>query len=101
MVHGTRCAAMHGPVLESLASSWTNQYRVLLAALAYTLLETMRRTAPRGTELARAQCHTLRLRLLKTGAVVTRNARTVAVRLSSVCPDQGVFRLLVQRLTAG
>ena len=80
---------------------WTNQYRVLLAALAYTLLETIRQTALHGTDLARAQCHTLRLRLLKIGAVVTRNTRTVAVRLSSACPDQGVFRLLVQRLTAG
>ena len=80
---------------------WTNQYRVLLAALAYTLLETMRRTVLRGTDLARAQCQTLRLRLLKIGAVVTRNTRTVKVRLSSACPDQGVFRLLVQRLTAG
>ena len=80
---------------------WTNQYRVLLAALAYTLLETMRRTALEGTKLARAQCHTLRLRLLRIGAVVTRNTRTITVRLSSACPDQGVFRLLVQRLTAG
>ena len=80
---------------------WTNQYRVLLAALAYTLLETIRRTALRGTDLARAQCHTLRLRLLKIGAVVTRNTRTVAVRVSSACPDQVVFRLLVHRLTAG
>jgi len=80
---------------------WTNQYRVLLAALAYTLLETMRRTALEGTKLARAQCHTLRLRLLRIGAVVTRNTRTIAVRLSSAYPDQAVFRLLVQRLTAG
>ena len=30
---------------------WTNQYRVLLAAVAYTLLETMRRTALRGPNL--------------------------------------------------
>ena len=80
---------------------WANQYRVLLAALAYTLLETMRRTALRGTALARAQCRTIRLRLLKIGAVVTRNTRTVAVRLSSACPDEALFRLLVHRLTAG
>ena len=80
---------------------WTSQYRVLLAALAYTLLETMRRTALRGTHLARAQCQTLRLRLLKIGAVVTRNTRTVAIRLSSSCPDQAVFRLLVHRPAAG
>ena len=74
---------------------------MLLAALAYTVLETMRRTALRGTDLARAQCQTLRLRLLKIGAVVTRNTRTVQVRLSSAYPDQAVFRLHVQRLTAG
>ena len=80
---------------------WTNQYRVLLAALAYTVLETMRRTALEGTKLARAQCHTLRLRLLRIGAVVARNTRTIAVRLSSACPDQAVFRLLMHRLTAG
>ena len=80
---------------------WTNQYRMALAALAYTVFETMRRTALRGTALTRAQCRTLRLRLLKLGTVVTRNTRTVAVRLSSTCPDQAMFRLLVHQLTAG
>ena len=80
---------------------WSNQYRLLLAGLAYTLLETMRRTALRGTDLARSQCRSLRLRLLCIGAAVTRNTRTATVRLSSACPDQALFRLLVQRLTAG
>ena len=80
---------------------WTNQYRLLLAGMAYTLLETMRRTALRGTDLARSQCQSLRVRLLRIGAVVTRSTRTVAVRLSTAYPDQAVFRLLVQRLTAG
>ena len=80
---------------------WTNQYRLLLAGMAYTLLETMRRTALRGTGLARSQCQSLRVRLLRIGAVVTRSTRTVAVRLSGAYPDQAVFRLLVQRLTAG
>ena len=80
---------------------WTNQYRLLLAGMAYTLLETMRRTALRGTGLARSQCQSLRVRLLRIAAVVTRSTRTVAVRLSGAYPDQAVFRLLVQRLTAG
>ena len=40
-------------------------------------------------------------RRLELGAVVARNARTVAVRLSNPCPDQDVFGLLVHRLTAG
>ena len=52
-----------------------------------------------GTDLARAQCQTIRLRLLRIGAVVTRNTRTVLVRPLS-CPDQAVFRLLVHRLAA-
>ena len=52
-------------------------------------------------DLARSQCHRLRLRVLRIGAVVTRNTRTVAVRLSGAYPDQALFRLLVQRLTAG
>ena len=72
-----------------------------LAGLAYLLLGPMRRTALRGTDLARSQCRSLRLRLLRIAAVVTRNTRTVMVRLSSAHRDQGVFRLLVQRLTAG
>ena len=79
---------------------WTNQYRLLLAGLAYTLLETMRRTALHGTDLARSQCHSLRLRVLRIGAVAARNTRTVAVRLSGAYPDQALFRL-IQRLTAG
>ena len=89
------------PARTSSTKWWANQYRLLLAGLACLLLETMRRTALRGTALARSRCRSLRPRLLRIGAVVTRNTRTVAVRLSGACPDQGLFRLLVQRLTAG
>ena len=61
----------------------------------------MRGTALWGTEPARPQCQSLRLRLLRIGAVATRNTRTVAVRLSRAYPGRTVFRLLVQRLIAG
>ena len=65
----------------------------------------MRGTALWGTEPARPQCQSLRLRLrlrlLRIGAVVTRNTRTVAVRLSGAYPGRTVFRLLVQRPIAG
>ena len=44
---------------------WPNQYRVLLSALAYVLLNTIRRIALAGTELARAYVGTIRLKLLK------------------------------------
>ena len=50
-----------------------NQFRVLLSALACTLVESMRRIALRGRELARARCDTIRLKLLNIGAVIIRN----------------------------
>jgi hypothetical protein len=46
---------------------------VLLSAAAYVLLEAIRRLGLAGTELARAQVGTIRLKLLKLGAVIVRN----------------------------
>jgi len=77
---------------------WPNQFRLLLSSLAYTLLETIRRTALRGTALARAQCGTLRLKLLRIGAVVLRNTRRVRLLLSSSYPDPELFLLAAARL---
>jgi len=70
---------------------WANQWRLLLSALAYTLMEAIRRLALQGTELARAQCGTLRLKLLKIGAVIVRNTRRIRVLLSSAYPYQTLF----------
>jgi len=70
---------------------WPNQLRLLLSSLAYILIESMRRLALRGTELARAQCGTIRLKLLKIGAVVTRNTRRVRMHLASGCPYKPLF----------
>ncbi|MDE0056155.1 MAG: IS1380 family transposase [Gammaproteobacteria bacterium] len=77
---------------------WANQFRLLLSSLAYTLLETIRRTALRGTALARAQCGTLRLKLLRIGAVVLRNTRRVRLLLSSSYPHPELFLLAAARL---
>jgi len=80
---------------------WPNQFRLLLSSLAYALMETIRRLALKGTELARAQVTTLRLKLLKVGAVIVRNTRRVRFLLSSAYPHQDLFRLAAARLTAG
>ncbi len=77
---------------------WPNQFRLLLSALAYTLLEAIRRLGLQGTRLERAQVHTIRLKLLKIGAVIQRNTRRVRFLLASGCPDQSLFRLVAQRL---
>ena len=68
-----------------------NQFRLLLSSLAYILIERLRALALSGTEFARLQATTLRLKLLKIGAVIIRNSRRVRVLLSSAFPYQGIF----------
>ena len=80
---------------------WPNQFRLLLSALAYTLLEAIRRLGLHGTELARAQVATIRLKLLKIGAVIVRNTRRVRFLLSSAHPYQHLFWLVAARLKPG
>jgi Transposase DDE domain group 1 len=76
---------------------WPNQFGVLLSSFAYVLMETLRRVGLAGTELARAQAGTLRLKLLKVGTVVVRNTRRVRLWFCSAFPLQAVFRQCVAR----
>ncbi len=80
---------------------WPNQFRLLLSSLAYMLLETIRRIGLAGTEMARAQAGTIRLKLLKIGAVILRNSRRLRVHLSGACPDKALFMLVAERLDPG
>lgn len=68
-----------------------NQLRLLLAALAYTLMINLRRLALQGTELERACTATIRTKLLKIGAAVLRNTRRVRLLLASQHPLKHVF----------
>ncbi len=77
---------------------WPNQFRLLLSSLAYMLLEAIRRLALKGTELANAYVGTLRLKLLKIGAVILRNTRRVRFLLSSAYPHQRLFLQVAARL---
>ena len=74
---------------------------MLFSTLAYTLLEALQRLALQGTSLARAYAGTIRLKLLKIGAVVLRNTRRVRLLLSSHYPYQDLFALVVARLQPG
>ena len=80
---------------------WSNQFRLLLSSLAYTLLQTIRRIGLKGTGMARAQCGTIRLKLLKIGAVIVRNTRRARFHLSGACPDKTLFLLAAARLRPG
>lgn len=75
-----------------------NQLRLLLAALAYTLMINLRRLALRGTELERACTATIRVKLLKIGAAIMRNTRRVRVLLASQHPLKHVFIYAAQAL---
>lgn len=77
---------------------WTNQYRLLLSGLAYTLMEGLRRLALKGTQLANAQAATIRLKLIKIGAVITRNTRRIRIHLSETHPLKELFIQAVNRL---
>ncbi len=68
-----------------------NQLRLLLAALAYTLMQRLRELALKGSELERATAATIRCRLLKIGAAIVRNTRRVRVLLASHHPLRAIF----------
>jgi len=74
-----------------------NQFRLMLHAAAFVLLQFIRAKLA-GTELARAQCHRLRLCLLKVGARVRQSARRIWLQLPSSYPWQDFWPWLVPRL---
>ena len=75
-----------------------NQFRLLLASAAYVLIEHLRRVVLKGTELAKAQVGTIRLKLLKVAARITVSVRRVVLHLSSYYPYQRLFTRIVARL---
>lgn len=78
---------------------WPNQFRLLLSSCAYVLLSALRRMILEGTELAKAQCNTIRLKLCKIGGVVIRNTRKVKFFLSSSYPCQSLFTNIVKKIS--
>jgi hypothetical protein len=78
-----------------------NQFRVLLAAFAYVLIEHIRRTALVGTELATAQVSTIRLRLFRVAALVTVSVRRVLVNLAASFVSRDLFIHVAELLRRG
>ena len=76
----------------------SNQLRMLLAALGYVLIERLRALALVGTKLATAQVDTLRCKLLKLAAVVTRNTRRIRLYLASHWPSADIFAHAMRQL---
>ena len=68
-----------------------NQLRLYFSALAYTLVEALRRLALKGTEWAEAQVDTIRLKLFKIGAIVRISVRRILLQMSSAYPWKDIF----------
>lgn len=76
----------------------SNQLRLYFSSLAYVLLQTLRRVALSGTAWARAQCTTIREKLLKVGVRMTVSVRRVRLSYSESYPYAGPFRQVLARL---
>jgi len=76
----------------------SNQIRLYFSSFAYLLDMLLRRDGLSGTEMSRAQCHTIRERLLKIGAVVKVTVRRVWVHLSSSYPYRELFLRVAENL---
>ena len=76
----------------------SNQIRLYLSSLAYCVLVALRRLALVGTDMAQAQCGTIRLRLLKIGAQVRITARKIWISMAAGHPSAAVFAAAHQHL---
>jgi hypothetical protein len=83
----------------SAATIRANQLRLWFASMAYVLLCALRRIALQHTQLAKATCGTIRLKLLKIGALVRTSVRRITFALASGCPYQRDFALAHTALT--
>ena len=84
----------------SSSSFRANQTRLYFSSMAYLLLDTLRRVGLRGTDMARAQCNTIRTKLLKIGAKIRVTVRRVWVSMTQTCPYANIFRAAVANLRA-
>jgi hypothetical protein len=75
-----------------------NQLRLYFSALAYTRIEALRRLGLKDTEWAQAQVDTIRLKLLKIGALVRISVRRVLLQLSSAYPWKDIYAVAFKTL---
>ena len=82
----------------STATMRANQLRLWFASMAYVLLCALRRIALHHTPFSKATCGTIRLKLLKIGALVRVSVRRIKIAMASSCPASHVWGLVAMRL---
>jgi Transposase DDE domain group 1 len=89
-----------GLFADRTSTAWmrSNQLRLYFSSFAYILMQTLRRLGLQGTELAQAQCDTIRLKLFKIGAQIEVTVRKVWISFSESYPSLGLFQRVFARL---
>jgi hypothetical protein len=84
----------------STATMRANQLRLWFASMAYVLLCALRRIGLPHTRFDKASCGTIRLKLLKIGALVSISVRRIKVAMASGCPAAAIWGVAAHRLNA-
>ena len=89
-----------GLFADRTSTSWirSNQLRLYFSSFAYILVHALRRLGLQGTELAKAQCDTIRLKLFKIGTRIRVSVRKVWISFSESYPYFNLFQQVLLRL---
>lgn len=82
----------------SAATMRANELRLWFSSMAYTLMVALRRLGLKDTDMAKARCDTIRLKLLKIGARIRVTVRKVWVSFAESCPYQVIFKQVYDQL---
>ena len=82
----------------SAAAMRANELCLWFSSMAYTLMTALRRLGLEGTDLSKARCDTIRLKLLRISARIRVTVRNVWVSLGESCPYQDLFRQVYDHL---
>ena len=84
----------------SAATMRANQLRLYLSSAAYIMMHALRRLGLKDTDLAHAQCQTIRLKLLKIGAQIRVTVRNIWISLAGGYPYVNIFTDVIRNLQA-
>jgi hypothetical protein len=92
-----------GLFADRTSTGWmrSNQLRLYFSSFAYILMQRLRQLGLQGTELAQAQCETIRLKLFKIGAQMTVTVRKLWISFSESYPYLDLFQRVMRRLQPG
>lgn len=82
----------------STALMRSNQNRLYFSSIAYCLMQALRELGLAGTRMAKAQCGTIRVQLLKIGARVRVTVRKVWISMATGHPAGNLFAQVYENL---